>query len=805
MKAQLFILSLLISNVALAQEPTVGLTKYTGQASGEYTFFCPNGEGCYLINECGILVHSWESNNIAGLSGQLLENGLILRKVNTDNDNFFYSQFGGVVELIDWDGLVVGSYEINSDQFIQHDDVIMMPNGHLLVLVWEKLSEEELESYGANVDQLWSEVVYELALIDSIQYEIVWEWHLKNHFIQDEDPLLENFALIEDNIGKVDINYIGPTSLGNPNRWHCNSIDYYHQLDQILINARGNEEFWIIDHSTSSKEAATDSGGISGEGGQLLFRWGNPEAYGRGTEDDRKLNGSYAAHWIPVGLPNEGKILYVNIEFDPQLPGKYSGIQMIEPEYDDTLGYGLNDQQIYLPIESTLLYAADESVEFWALKKSNAQQLSNGNIFINHGEFSRFFEVNPMDMEIGWEYVSPVKNSESLTQGDEPQNSPTFKAYSYDEDFPGFIGRDLSGNQPIEINPISYYCPSENYVNIEIPEILCYESDSSSVKIILIGDSLSYDVSIFNESNELVHQQNLILGDELFLDNLLAGVYQLLIEHNNEIVFETNFQIEIPEPLELEFFIFDDSDYCDEEPGPDIGFELQGVGESSYAFNLYNSNDDIIFGGFLNSSNSYQEIRIQESGNYLIEFTNIDFCSLVHEFSLDFESEIEFFDVDIEISQASGSTAFDGSIIAHITGGVPPYSYIWLGGDGEVVQDSIYRNLNPGIYFLQYMDSTACTKVVEINLDVLSSTNDSQQRLKMDIYPNPIHDFLTVNIIGSLGVAKINILDINGFLLMEDNLRKPETQIDVSALPTGVYLAQVLIGDQNTIQKFIKL
>src|SRR6185312_13593635 len=93
---------------------------------------------------------------------------------------------------------------------------------------------------------------------------------------------------------------------------HFNGIAYNPDLDQIMVSVWTFSEFWIIDHSTTTAEAASHKGGRSGKGGDLLYRWGNPRAYRAGTEKDQKLFRQHNAHWIPKGHPGEGNLLVFN-------------------------------------------------------------------------------------------------------------------------------------------------------------------------------------------------------------------------------------------------------------------------------------------------------------------------------------------------------------------------------------------------------------------------------------------------------------------------------------------------------------
>ena len=87
---------------------------------------------------------------------------------------------------------------------------------------------------------------------------------------------------------------------------HTNSIDYNEEFDQILISVRYFNEIWVIDHSTTTEEAAGHTGGNSGKGGDLLYRWGNPKNIGREPRVINSSLGQHDASWIE-GCPWKGK------------------------------------------------------------------------------------------------------------------------------------------------------------------------------------------------------------------------------------------------------------------------------------------------------------------------------------------------------------------------------------------------------------------------------------------------------------------------------------------------------------------
>ena len=109
---------------------------------------------------------------------------------------------------------------------------------------------------------------------------------------------------------KIDINVNGNWRTNDWN--HTNMISYNEDFDQIVISSRHMDEIYVIDHSTTTEEAATNSGGNQGKGGDFIYRWGNPNNYDRGTEEDKIFGGQHGIHWIPNNYPGGGNFLVYN-------------------------------------------------------------------------------------------------------------------------------------------------------------------------------------------------------------------------------------------------------------------------------------------------------------------------------------------------------------------------------------------------------------------------------------------------------------------------------------------------------------
>ena len=180
--------------------------------------------------------------------------------------------------------------------------------------MWEAKTAAEARRVGRRPTSIpsngvWPDMLIEFEPQRPNGARIVWEWHMWDHLIQNIDPTLENYADPATHPERININ--GGTSGGGAflrDMFHTNAVDYNPELDQIILSVPTFDEVWVIDHSTTTQEAAGRTGGRSGKGGDLLYRWGNPQAYGRGTAEDQLLGFQHDARWIPQGRPGAGHI-----------------------------------------------------------------------------------------------------------------------------------------------------------------------------------------------------------------------------------------------------------------------------------------------------------------------------------------------------------------------------------------------------------------------------------------------------------------------------------------------------------------
>ena len=438
-------------------DQTLGLFLNTPKAFSGYTLFAPkHNMVTYLMDNEGRVVHQWKSSYEPGQSAYLLPNGHLVRAGMLRVQGGTGGGEGGRLEEYDWDGNLVWEFNHATRDYQLHHDFKPMPNGHILALMVERKSREEAVAAGFDArmlrdDSLVPDAVVEIEPLPPKGGRIVWEWHVWDHLIQNTDRTKANYGEVAAHPELVDVACNGRAT---PAFWnHMNSLDYNPALDQIALTVRGCNEIWILDHSTTTKEAAGHTGGKQGKGGDLIYRWGNPATYQRGTARDKQLIQQHDAEWIPEGSPGAGHLTIFNNGYDRG----WSSLEEIVPPVDASGRYVIEAGKAYGPEKPVWHYEAKNRTDFFSSEISGAHRLPNGNTLICAGVVGHLFEITPTG-EMVWQYVNPMVRSGILAQGELPGKdmrghlwNAVFKVHRYAPDYPGLAGRDLTPKGVVEL------------------------------------------------------------------------------------------------------------------------------------------------------------------------------------------------------------------------------------------------------------------------------------------------------------------------------------------------------------------
>jgi arylsulfotransferase ASST len=455
-----------------------------------YFMFCPtNSASTYLMNRKGEIVHEWKGNY--GVEGAYLgDDGSIVQNVS-DPDFPVFAGGGesGRIQKLDWDSKMLWDFEYANEDHHSHHDFAVMPNGNILAIAWEAKSYEESVQAGRKPELtpkagLWPDMIVEIEPDGKYHGKIVWEWHIWDHLIQDYDPSRDNYGDPKNFPGLMNINLgdtlpapISQDSMETLHKqgkawrnrtvdnfgsdmYHSNALNYNSELDQIAMSIRQMSEIVIIDHGTTTEEAVGHSRGRRGKGGDFLYRWGNPENYGRGDSTDRQLYFQHDIRWIEKGKPGAGNMTV----FDNDIIGgrdsmNYSAVLEFSPPMDDNGNYILEDGASFGPKEPVWRYIAPDSVTFFAPFVSSAHRMKNGNTLVNVGPMGRFFEITPEGEKV-WEYLMPYRGNIHKPNGDPVSPMPfthlQFRVTYIPTDHPALVGRDLV---PLDPQPEVFQMP----------------------------------------------------------------------------------------------------------------------------------------------------------------------------------------------------------------------------------------------------------------------------------------------------------------------------------------------------------
>ena len=758
---------------------TVGTMEYEADlALDGYNMVMPLfGKDAILVDMCGEVVHSWESADSLRHTtwSYLQENGDLvktLRQANVANDVIWTGGGGGIIERRTWDNDLVWSYTLNDSLYRLHHDIHVMESGNVLALVWElKDSAEYVAAGGDNTlieDVLWSESILELQPNAEGGADVVWEWHAWDHLIQDYDASKPNYGVIADNPQKINLNSNTPQGQQPLADWlHMNSIHYNPVFGQIMVSVPNLNEIWVIDHA-------------GGAEGSIIWRWGNPAAYDRGTADDQKLFFQHDARWAYEGIglsdPNFGKVtLFNNRVPDADAPsGYHSEACILEPVYDFYENEYIMDLTTgtYLPLDFDDVYTAPTPADLASNITSNYQILPGGHSLIGEGNQGEAIELDENN-EVVWRYKIPLTSTginlpQPVAQGTvlSPMQNLMFRMERFASDFPGFAGQDLTPQGVIELDPMllpaciaaegcmdAFACNFDSTAVVAGP---CTYFDAA------YGDGLEFVIGTLNPESGCNGGYAVAESLPLTLAATDSGMMWTFEPDVAQILMDNGFG----------FVVDDFSTQTLSLCGADMN--VMDAAGNDYTL-MYDST------GYINMAYFGYVAPVTNFGfGCGFEFAcNYDPCSL-YDFDL-----CEFLTVAVETTADDGSA--NGTANASASGGIEPYEYVWYSGNDE--EPFSFENgvdsLITGDYSVLAVDSTGCIGTFDFVIDYTSGI--SHHGIALSVFPNPVSDVLRVQV-QTTGQGELTLRDLRGRVVLSTAVQNTTTTIDMTTLPTGTYV-----------------
>ncbi len=146
---------------------------------------------------------------------------------------------------------------------------------------------------------------------------------------------------------------------------------------------------------------------------------------------------------------------------------------------------------------------------------------------------------------------------------------------------------------------------------------------------------------------------------------------------------------------------------------------------------------------------------------------------------------------------AGGAT---GSASVSVFSGVAPYEFVWTNAMGDTLSTAATADsLEAGDYFVYVMDANGCTDSRVVTIEVFTSANEVVIAPDIVLYPNPASGMVNVRLEQQqVQPALLRLISIQGQVLLEKSLpaaRSSTEELDLSFLPPGLYVVQVVIGE----------
>ncbi len=256
-------------NTSNAFEGAALITPQSGSNSPEGT------NEFYLIDNSGAPINTWTLDLAGGQFAELQPDKTILYRLNAKAQPVdLFDDIPASIMHLNWEGETLWEYK---NKFFHHD-FDMTPEGNVLAILWEPVSETNKSTLGIS-QEFWSDKIVE---IDYDTQNIIWQWSLQDHL----------------NLQKVNV------TRGQKELSHVNSLEYipasnsFNGAASAIFSSRTLSDIFILNLETNEIDWQWGSGELDGphdpslldNGNVLIFDNGESRGWSRAVEVDPNTN-----------------------------------------------------------------------------------------------------------------------------------------------------------------------------------------------------------------------------------------------------------------------------------------------------------------------------------------------------------------------------------------------------------------------------------------------------------------------------------------------------------------------------------
>ncbi len=213
-----------------------------------------------------------------------------------------------------------------------------------------------------------------------------------------------------------------------------------------------------------------------------------------------------------------------------------------------------------------------------------------------------------------------------------------------------------------------------NIDSVVVSDLQCYNDGTGEINIYASGSNLQYSID---------SGQTFVTTSDF--SNLSAGVYYIQVIDGGSCIATST--VQVTEPAELTETITHTDNNCYGQCNASASVNVNG-GTLPYTY-LWNNGQ---------TSSSIDNLC---NGNYFVTVTDAHGCTVVDSFEVTSPTELTL-QYDIEQANCYGE---DNHIVAMVSGGMQPYTYLWSNGS----TDSAIYNISSGTYNVTVVDANGCT------------------------------------------------------------------------------------------------